>query len=62
VIAELDHRARQHFKALRREEVAAAIRRMAREGFSDYCIVSATQLSVEAVRQILAESDAPSKR
>ena len=47
--------ARAEFEKLTRDEVAAAIARMSRDGFSDYCIAAATKLSVEAVRQFLAE-------
>jgi hypothetical protein len=42
------------FDALTVEERAAAIRRMATEGYSDHGIAAATKCSVEQVRQILA--------
>lgn len=47
--------ARLHFHALDREEQAAAIRRMAADGVTDYGISHATGLAVEQVRRILAE-------
>lgn len=36
-------------------EMKAAVHRLAREGYGDYIIASATRLSVEIVRQVLAE-------
>lgn len=49
------HVARQNFAALTRDEQAAAIRRLAREGMSDYGLAHATGLAVEQVRAVLAE-------
>jgi hypothetical protein len=43
----------QNFVALSREQQAAAIRRMATTGWSEYSIAQATRLSVEQVRRIL---------
>lgn len=56
--AALDRRAREHFEALTRTEVEAAIRRMALEGFSPDVIARATRLSVEEIRRVLAEAAA----
>jgi DNA invertase Pin-like site-specific DNA recombinase len=47
--------AREHLHALNQAERAAAIRRLATEGMSDRGIASATGLSVEQVRRVLAE-------
>lgn len=52
---ELKRRARHHFVELSRQQVAAAIRRMATEGFGDYEIAAACGLAVEQVRAILGE-------
>ena len=49
---ELSHKA---FDALTRDEQKQAIFDLADEGFGDYGIAAATKLSVEQVRQILAE-------
>ena len=46
--------ARQHFDALSRDGKIRVICGMADTGSSDYSIASATRLSVEMVRQILA--------
>ena len=43
------------FVTMNREQQAAAIRRMASEGRSDHTIATATRLSVEQIRRILAE-------
>ncbi|HEX4050500.1 MAG TPA: hypothetical protein VHY19_06460 [Steroidobacteraceae bacterium] len=45
-----------HFLLLDAEQQAHAIRRMAAQGWSDYGIAAATRLSVEQIRQILAEA------
>jgi hypothetical protein len=50
--------ARLHFYSLDREEQAAAIRRLAATGMGDHGIADASGLSVEMVRQILAEQAA----
>ncbi|MGH8258287.1 MAG: hypothetical protein ACREUG_01200 [Steroidobacteraceae bacterium] len=50
-----------HFLLLDREEQAAAIRRMASTGWSEGSIASATRLSIEQVRRILAERPAPER-
>ena len=52
-----DKAARQHFDALSRDEEIQAICRMADTGYSDYSIATATKLSVEMVRQILAKRE-----
>jgi hypothetical protein len=49
-----------HFHLLTREEQAQAIRRMARAGYGEETIASATFLSREMVRQILAEANGTS--
>ncbi len=43
-----------HFELLDREEQERAIRRLAREGMSEYAIAAATRLSVEMIRRVLA--------
>lgn len=43
-----------HFELLDREEQEHAIRRLAREGMSEYSIAAATRLSVEMIRRVLA--------
>jgi hypothetical protein len=43
------------FHALDQEQQAAAIHRMADEGFTESQIASATRLSVEFIRRVLAE-------
>lgn len=45
-----------HFHALTRDEQRDAIKRLAREGWSDHGIAHATRLSVEQVRQVLADA------
>jgi hypothetical protein len=45
---------RMHFHSLDHAEQAAAIRRLAALGQSEHTIASATGLSVEAIRQVLA--------
>ena len=50
-----DKAARQHFNALSRDEKRQAICRLADTGYSDYLIATATKLSVEMIRQILAK-------
>jgi hypothetical protein len=45
----------QHFLLLDPDQRAEAMRRMAAQGWSDYGIASATRLSVQMVRQLLAE-------
>jgi hypothetical protein len=44
-----------HFRALDVTAQAEVIRRLAASGMGDYTIASATRLSVEFVRRILAE-------
>lgn len=44
-----------YFHALTRDEQRAAIKRLASEGMTDYGIASATRLSVEQVRQVIAQ-------
>jgi hypothetical protein len=44
-----------YFVMLTREEQAAAIRRMALAGMSDYTIAAATMLSADQIRAILGE-------
>jgi hypothetical protein len=44
-----------HFRVLSQPEQAGAIRRLAAAGHSAHAIASATGLSVEQVRQVLAE-------
>lgn len=44
-----------HFLLLDRDQQAQAIRRMAALGWSEYGIASATRLSVEQVRRVIAE-------
>ncbi|MEX2122384.1 MAG: hypothetical protein WD795_00695 [Woeseia sp.] len=53
--AETTRRAREHFDSLTRAEVAEAVADMMALGFGEYTCASATGLSIEAVRQILAE-------
>lgn len=43
-----------YFLMLTRAEQAAAIKRMAAQGWTDHGIAAASRLSVEAVRRILA--------
>ena len=52
-----DKAARQHFDALGPDAKVQAICRMADSGYSDYSIATATKLSVEMVRQVLAERE-----
>ena len=52
-----DKAARLHFYALSRDEKRQAICRLADTGYSDYSIASATRLSAEMVRQILAKRE-----
>jgi hypothetical protein len=44
-----------HFLRLTQAEQAAAIRRLAAEGWSELSIAAATKLSVEMIRRVLAE-------
>ncbi len=44
-----------HFLLLSEEEQRDAIRKMARSGWSDSGIATATRLSVEQVRQVIGE-------
>jgi hypothetical protein len=44
-----------HFDTLTRQEQAEAIHRLAREGWSEYGIASATQLAIEQIRHVLGE-------
>jgi hypothetical protein len=44
-----------YFLMLSQEEQAAAIKRMARLGWSDHGIAAATRFSVEQIRRILGE-------
>ena len=53
-----DKGARQHFDALSSDEKIRAICRMAVTGYADYSIATATKLSVEMVRHILAMREA----
>lgn len=46
---------RQEFQQLSRAQVSDAIRDMAAMGFGDHSIAIATQLSVEVVREVLAD-------
>jgi hypothetical protein len=50
---------REHFHRLNRADQAAAIRRMAAEGYSDHTIAHATELAVEFVRAVLGDREAP---
>jgi len=52
-----DHRMR-HFEMLTPDEQRAAICRLAKAGFSDHGVASATGLAVEQIRQILGEARA----
>ncbi len=49
--------ARKHYDALSRSEEIQAIYRMADSGYSASSIATATKLSVEMVRQILAKRE-----
>jgi hypothetical protein len=51
---------RQHFDALTVGEKQAAVRQLARDGYSDHGISAATNLSVEMVRRVLADQPAVS--
>lgn len=51
-----------HFLVLSHAEQLAAIRRLAALGWSDHAIAAATRLSVEQIRRLLAEVDAPTTR
>lgn len=51
----LDRRARQHFDELSDEEKRQAIYNLADFGHGEYTIASASGISIEAVRQVLAE-------
>lgn len=46
----------RYFLLLSRDEQAAAIRRLAATGMSDYSIAAATKLAVEQIRRVLAEA------
>jgi hypothetical protein len=46
---------RLHFRILSRDQQAAAIRRLAASGMSDYGISHATGLAVEQIRRVLSE-------
>ena len=50
-----DSARRKNFDLMTVEERERAIRRMADEGFHDYDIAAATDLSVEAVREIIGQ-------
>ena len=52
-----ENNARQHLNALSRGEKIQAICRLADIGHSDYSIATATKLSVEMIRQILAKRE-----
>lgn len=54
-----DSQSRRHFDALTREEMEDAIRSMVAMGFGEYVLASATGLSVEAIRAVLAECRKP---
>lgn len=43
----------ENFARLSADEQAAAIRRMARDGYGDYALAAATRLSVEQIRAAL---------
>ena len=47
-----------HFLLLTQEEQAAAIRRLAAQGWSELSIAAATKLSVEQIRRVLTEANA----
>jgi hypothetical protein len=47
----------QYFHELTRDEQRAAIKSMAANAMSDYGIASATRLSVEFIRTVIAERD-----
>ncbi len=47
---------RAHFHELGRDQQAAAIRRLAAQGMTDYGLAHATSLAVEQIRQILGDS------
>lgn len=49
------HRARAEFDKLTRDEVSQAVADMLAMGFSEYTCASATGLSIEGLRQLLAE-------
>jgi hypothetical protein len=46
-----------YFLLLNAEEQREAIHRLARSGMGDYSIASATRLSVEQIRKIIAEKN-----
>jgi hypothetical protein len=46
----------KHFLLLDRVEQEAAIRRLAASGMHDYSIATATSLSVEQIRRVLAQN------
>ena len=50
---------RENFHALTRDEQVAAIRGLAAQGMGDHTIAHATGLSVELIRQVLAEGAGP---
>ena len=49
--------ARMHFHALDHDQQGQAIRRLAASGQSEHTIASATGLSVEMIRRVLAERE-----
>jgi hypothetical protein len=51
-----------HFMILTRDEQEAAICRLAKSGMSEYSIATATRLSVEQVRCVLATTEAAVRR
>ncbi len=55
----LRERELRHFMLLDENERRRAIHRLADSGFSDYAIASASALSVEMVRKVLADRVTP---
>lgn len=53
--AETERRARAAFDAMTRAEIIDAILDMKRLGFSDHAVAAACRLSVECVRELIAE-------
>jgi DNA invertase Pin-like site-specific DNA recombinase len=48
-----------HFLLLDRQQQAQALRRMVASGMSERTVAAASGLSVEQVRRVIADSDAP---
>ena len=57
--ANLDEASIRNFRALSRDEQVTVIRQMAASGWGDYGLAAATRLSVEQIRQVLAEEVTP---